>query len=89
MHIVYFDSSKGIIDLYVNGVKRLRQHNYWNDTNSIEYFRFIAFSDTSIEGAVVDNVEITTSPNGVSGRTKTIKMSEEIVSQDNKVGQTY
>ena len=56
---LYFDCTTDTIDLYVNGVKRLRQHSFWHNTSGIEHFRFIAFSNASIQGAVIDNVKVT------------------------------
>lgn len=55
---IYFDCETDTIDLFVNDVKRLRQHSFWNSTDRVEYFRFIAFSDATIEGAVVDNINV-------------------------------
>lgn len=82
---LYFDCETDTLDLYVNGVKRLRQHSFWNTAGSIEYFRFIAFSNATINGAVVDAVSVIDGDSS-SGRNISFRTDYADDQSDNRIG---
>lgn len=83
---LYFDCATDTVDLYVNGVKRLRQHEFWHAADGIDYFRFIAFSNTSINGAVIDNIRVTSNSGLPAANSGVLKNGNTADGSDNSQG---